>query len=136
MIDLIGLEGGWMRLFKLAAALALCALTLTACTGVSKPGMQPVGSPVTSEKVDFVALTGYAARARRAYAPEAATRAQYPATVLVGSPGKTEAQYFLEQDDKAKVQYIAIRGTANRTNILEDIETRIREDLSLAIPVH
>jgi len=113
-----------------------CLMALTACIGVSKQELQLLGSTVTPTKVDFVELSAYAGRSKAAYADEAVIRSQYPATVRVGSPGKTDAQYFLEQDDKAKVQYIAIRGTANRKNIIEDAEMRIREDLALAIPVH
>ena len=62
--------------------------------------------------------------------------ANIPATVRVSTPGKTDAQYFVERDDKAKKQYIAIRGTANKRNILEDAEIKVREDLSVDIPVH
>ena len=121
---------------ELPAMIVVCLMALTACVGISKQELQLLGSTVTPAKVDFVELNAYAGRAKAAYAAEAAIRSQYPATVRVGSPGKTDAQYFLEQDDKAKVQYIAIRGTANRRNILEDAEMRIREDLALAIPVH
>jgi hypothetical protein len=111
-------------------------MTLTACVGVSKQELQLLGSTVTPTKVDFVELTANASRAKAAYATEAIIRGQYPATVRVSAPGKTDAQYFVERDDKAKVQYIAIRGTANRKNLIEDVEMRIREDLALAIPVH
>ncbi len=111
-------------------------LALTACTTVSKQELEVLGSSVTTEKVDFVELAAYAERSKAAYANEAAIRSKYPATVRVNSPDKTDAQYFLERDDKAKVQYIAIRGTANRKNFLEDAEMRIRVDLAIAIPVH
>lgn len=114
----------------------ICALALTACVGVSRQELLALGSSTNPTKVDFVELTAYAGRAKAAYAAEEAIRSRYPATVRVSAPGKTDAQYFLEQDDRAKVQYIAIRGTANRRNLLEDIELRIREDLALAIPVH
>lgn len=126
-----------MRLHRARlGVVVLCLMALAGCTGLSKQQLQLLGSGVTPAKVDFVELTAYAGRSKAAYADEAAIRAQYPATVRVSSPGKTDAQYFLERDDKAKVQYIAIRGTANRKNLFEDIEMRIREDLALAIPVH
>lgn len=121
---------------ELPTIVVLGLLALTACVGVSKQELQALGSTVTPTKIDFVELTAYAGRAKAAYADEAAIRSQYPATVRVSAPGKTDAQYFLERDDKAKVQYIAIRGTANRRNLIEDVEMRIREDLALAIPVH
>lgn len=116
--------------------MAVCLMTLTACIGVSKQELAVLGSTVTPTNVDFVELTAYASRSKAAYAGEAAIRKQYPATVRVSAPGKSDAQYFIERNDKAKVQYIAIRGTANRKNLIEDVEMRIREDLALAIPVH
>lgn len=119
-----------------AAMLLVCLMALAACIGVSRQELQALGSTITPTKIDFVELTAYASRSKAAYADEAAIRGQYPATVRVSAPGKTDAQYFIERDDKAKVQYIAIRGTANRKNLIEDIEMRIREDLALAIPVH
>jgi len=122
--------------FRLPATILVCLFALTACIGVSKQELQLLGSTVVPANVDFVELHTYAGRAKAAYATEAVIRGQYPATVIVSAPGKTDAQYFIERDDKAKVQYIAIRGTANKKNVLEDVEMRIREDLSLAIPVH
>src|SRR5690606_29111408 len=95
-----------------------------------------LGSSIAPASVDFIELNAYAERSKAAYANEAAIRSRYPATVRVSSPDKTDAQYFMERDDKAKVQYIAIRGTANRKNVLEDVEMRIRVDLAIAIPVH
>lgn len=120
----------------LPAIMAVCLMTLTACVGVSRQELQALGSGVAQTKVDFVELTAYASRSKAAYATEAVIRGRYPATVRVSAPGKTDAQYFVERDDKAKVQYIAIRGTANKKNLIEDVEMKVREDLSLAIPVH
>jgi triacylglycerol lipase len=120
----------------LPVMIVVCLLALTACVGVSRQELQLLGSTITPTKVDFVELTAYAGRSKAAYATEAVIRSQYPATVRVSAPGKTDAQYFLEQDDRAKIQYIAIRGTANKRNLIEDLELRIREDLALAIPVH
>jgi len=121
---------------ELPAVVLLILMALTACVGVSKKELQLLGSSVTPANVDFVDLQAYAVRAKTAYAPEAAIRSAFPATVRVGTPGKTDTQYFVERDDKAKAQYISIRGTANRENILEDIEVKIRSDLRLDIPVH
>jgi triacylglycerol lipase len=114
----------------------ICSMALTACVGVSRQELLALGSGVSETRVDFVELSAYAGRAKTAYAGEAVIRGKYPDTIRVSAPGKTDAQYFLERDDTAKVQYIAIRGTANRENLIEDIEMRIREDLALAIPVH
>jgi triacylglycerol lipase len=120
----------------MSAMIVACMMALTACVGISKQELNLLGSTVTPTKIDFVELETYGLRAKAAYATEAVIRSQYPATVRVSTPGKTDAQYFVERDDKAKKQYIAIRGTANKRNILEDAEIRVREDLSVDIPVH
>lgn len=122
--------------YRLLATIAVLTLALTACTSISKQELDVLGSSISPARVDFVELGDYAQRAKTAYADEPVIRGRYPATVRVSSPDKTDAQYFLERDDKAKVQYIAIRGTANRKNFLEDAEMRIRVDLAIAIPVH
>ncbi|MEQ1943702.1 lipase family protein [Mesorhizobium sp. VNQ89] len=122
--------------YRLSATIAVLMLALTACTTISKQELNLLGSSVTPANVDFVELGAYAERSKTAYADESAIRGKYPATVRVSSPDKTEAQYFIERNDKAKVQYIAVRGTANRKNVLEDVEMRIRVDLAIAIPVH
>ena len=111
-------------------------MALTGGVGVSSKELLALGSTVTPAKVDFAELSAYAGRAKTAYAAEAAIRAKYPSTVRVGSPGKTDALYFVERDDKAKSQYISIRGTANKKNIFEDIEIRVRQDLGYRYPVH
>jgi triacylglycerol lipase len=122
--------------YRLSATIAFFMLALTACTSISKHELDVLGSSISPANVDFVELGAYAERAKTAYADEPVIRGRYPATIRVSSPDKTEAQYFLERNDKSKIQYIAIRGTANRKNILEDVEMRIRVDLAIAIPVH
>ena len=109
---------------------------LTACLGISSKEVNILGASVFTTDANFSELYGYAARAKSAYDTEAGIREKYANTVRVSTPGKTNAQYFVERDDKAKVQYISIRGTANRQNVFEDIEIKIQEDISLAIPVH
>jgi len=121
---------------QMSAMIIVLTMALSACVGISKQELNLLGSTVTPTKVDFVELNAYAGRAKAAYASETAIRSQYPATVRVSTPGKTDAQYFVERDDKAKAQYIAIRGTANKRNILEDAEIKVREDLAVNIPVH
>jgi hypothetical protein len=122
--------------FELPVIVLVCLIALTACVGLSKQELTTLGSTITPANVDFIELGAYAERAMAAYSPQAAIYSRYPATVRISAPGKSDVQYFLEQDDKRKVQYIAIRGTANRGNLLEDVEMRIRTDLQIAIPVH
>jgi hypothetical protein len=111
-------------------------LALTACVGASAPELNAIGITTTNADVDFVAIYGFAGRARTAYKDDDTIRASYPATKRIGSPGKTDVRYFLEQDDRQQSQTVTIRGTASKANVHEDIEIRIRPDRLTGIPVH
>lgn len=124
-----------MRLRSVAGALIL-VLTLTGCAGVSRQELNSLGSTITPASIDFAELSGYGYRARAAYRPEPEIRKAYPRTTRVAEAGQTGVRYFLEQDDAKKVQYISVRGTANKKNLHEDVETRIRADRRIDIPVH
>jgi hypothetical protein len=76
-----------------------------------------------------------AARASAAYESADAIRQSYPKTILVNSPGTMDVQYFLEQDNEANTQHVTIRGTANRENLLEDIDFTVHKTADAAIPV-
>jgi triacylglycerol lipase len=124
------------RRLNLLAMVASCLLLLTACAGGLSPALQALGSTVTPVNINFEELYAYAGRSRTAYAPEADIRSKYPATIRINAPGKADVRYFLEQDDKAKTQYITVRGTADKKNFSEDMDVKIREDQKVDIPVH
>jgi triacylglycerol lipase len=123
-----------LRLHTLTT-LVLVLTLLTACVGITPGALGSLGTSVPAKKVDFVELYDYAERANFAYADEPAIRARYPMTLGVRSPGKFDIQYFVEQDDKLEIQFITIRGTANKKNLLEDFEIKILADLEIDIPV-
>ena len=91
---------------------------------------------MTVTKVDFVDIQRHALRAHAAYTTEAAIRSQYPATERVSTPGTTDVLYFLEQDDGAKIQYVAVRGTIDKKNMSEDLDTQVRADPDTGAPLH
>ena len=124
----------WNSFCRLAVTIA-CLLILTGCVGASSSELKALGSTLTPTKVDFQELYGYAERAETAYGTEAAIRSKYPKTVRVNSPGNTQVQYFLEQDDKAQTQYLTVRGTADKKNWAEDLQIKIRSDRTTNIPV-
>jgi hypothetical protein len=103
---------------------------------VSQQQLNTLGAEITPAAINFNELTDYGRRAKAAYAPEAQIRASYPKTVRVGEPGNTRVRYFLEQDKGAKIQYVTIRGTANKVNLREDMEARVRIDPESGLPVH
>jgi hypothetical protein len=111
-------------------------LTLTACAGISRQELDTLGSRVTPAQVDFGELSVYGYRARAAYRSEQEIRTAYPQTTRIAEAGQTGVRYFLEQDDTRKVQYLSIRGTANKKNMHEDVEARLMSDGRIGIPVH
>jgi hypothetical protein len=132
-----GRQTAWtaLRLRSVAAAF-LAVLTLTACAGISRQELDTLGSRVTPAQIDFAELSDYGYRARAAYRSEAEIRKAYPRTTRVAEAGQTGVRYFLEQDDARKVQYIVVRGTANKQNMHEDMEARLLADQTIGIPVH
>lgn len=119
----------------MAGALA-AVLTLTACAGISRQELDTLGSRITAVQIDFAELSDYGYRARAAYRSEQEIRKAYPGTTRIAEPGRTGVRYFLEQDDARKVQYIAVRGTANKKNLQEGFEASLRVDPRIGIPVH
>jgi len=119
-----------------AAILALCLALVSACAGLPRQELNSLGSQVSTQKVDFAVLEADAQRARAAYRPPAEIQAAYPKAVRVATPAKQDVQYFIERDDKAKVQYLVVRGSANDINMKEDFAARVRKDQQIKIPVH
>ena len=115
--------------------MVLACIALSASVGVSSLSLASLGSSILpAQKIDFTEIYGYADRAKLAYADEATIRTHYPKTLGVRSPDISDIQYFIEQDHELKTQFITIRGTANKKNLLEDLEIRILADLQTDIP--
>lgn len=121
---------------RMVAAAFLCAGLIAGCTSLPRQELETIGSKLTPANVDFSELSGYARRSRAAYSTEAQIRAAYPKTIRVAEPGSSRVRYFLESDEKEKIQYLSIRGTANHKNLHEDMAYRVREDRRSKIPVH
>lgn len=118
------------------AAAMLCMGLLTACASISRQELNSLGAQANETQVDFASLEPYARRSKAAYGAESAIRATYPNTVRIAAPDGTEVRYFIERDDKAKTQFITVRGTANHKNLKEDVAAEVREDRKISIPVH
>lgn len=123
------------RLRQLAVA-CLCIGLLAGCASLPKAELQTLGSEVVQEKIDFETLDVNAKRALAAYSPPAQIRAAYPKAVRVATPGGRDVQYFVERDDKAKVQYIVVRGTMDDKTLSEDFDVKLRDDRATKIPIH
>lgn len=136
-LSFLSARGGTPRSgLRRAAAALLCISLLAGCASLPKGELQAIGSQVVHEKIDFEALEVNAKRAKAAYTSPAQIRASYPQTVRVATPGKRDVQYFIERDDKAKIQYLVVRGTTDDTTLDEDFDVKVRDDRATKIPVH
>jgi len=123
------------RLRQVAAALISISL-LAGCASLPKGELQTLGSEVVQQKIDFETLDVNVKRAKAAYATPAQIRTAYPKTIRVATPGGRDVQYFIERDDKAKVQYLSVRGTMDDTTLKEDFDAKVRDDRATKIPIH
>jgi triacylglycerol lipase len=123
------------RAFVIAGA-AACLVSLSACAGLSPVDLTSIGSEITPVHLNFAEIYSYAQRSSVAYADAATIRRKYPQTVRVKAPGNSSVLYFLERDDRRRIQIITIRGTHNDKNITEDLSFTVRDDRKIAIPVH
>ena len=129
-------SGSIVTQMRTLAAMVLSASLLTACAGISRQEVNSLGSEITPAAINFNELTDYGRRAKAVYGPEPQINAAYPKTVRIAEPGTNKVRYFLERDESARVQYLTIRGTANKRNLKEDMEANLRIDPESGLPVH
>lgn len=114
----------------LAALAALAALVLLACA----PSKQlcPKDFPL-----DFSEALAFAGKAALAYEPDSAVRASCgsDSCFILGGP-VTKARAFVQRDDAAKVQWVAIRGTASLDDIRLDADYAHARDTVLGMSLH
>ncbi len=118
----------FMRLASLLAVVALSAL--------AGPG-HPMALAANAPEINFKLLYRAAQLANQAYDGKSEILGKYPGDAAwVATPGHDDVQYILLQNDKRKVQAIAVRGTANDTNWHVDMDTRAVEDQKAGILMH
>ncbi|MEM1143615.1 MAG: lipase family protein [Pseudomonadota bacterium] len=114
------------------AAILLAPANVTIAANVAaKPKQTASESPVK-----FDDLLWFVDRAKAAYDTPAEIRERFPNTTRVAQPDGTEVQYFLECDELKRRHVVAVRGTANLTNVFEDLEYLRVDDERLGIAVH
>jgi hypothetical protein len=104
----------------LTIALA-CLTVLSACAGISTAQLDNIGSKVYRVSLNFSEIHTYAERSGAAYDSASSIKQRYPQIVRLNSPGSADVLYFLEQDDRHRIQIITIRGTDNDQNWAEDL---------------
>jgi hypothetical protein len=132
----LGREQTFAVKWGLPTGLALSACLLAACAGISTNELERLGEKVAPQNINFGEVYTYAERASAAYSAKSVIQSKYPHTVRIGEPSQTDVRYFLERNDKARTQFITVRGTANNINFSEDFDVAVREDRKVKIPVH
>jgi hypothetical protein len=130
--------------------LALVLLFVAACRGAGGPSPSgggaatpgadaaPPGAASPSPVVDLDQVFAYARRAGAAYGDEAAIRAVTApgAVVTVADLPGVDVRAFVEVDEARRVQWVAVRGTANLENVVEDAAYAKVHAPDLGISVH
>lgn len=116
--------------------LVLACFVLSGCAGGISHSLQQSLSVIAPAKIDFSELHYYALRSSSAYDPESDIRKGYPLATRIATVQPIDVRYFIETDTAQKKQTISVRGTAEKANIWEDIETALIPDNILGIPLH
>jgi len=125
-----------MRRVMFSFAPLASVFVVAALLAVAGPGHQ-TALAANSPKIDFKLLYRAVQLADQAYDGKSEILGKYPGDAAwVATPGHDDVQYILLQNDKRKVQAIAVRGTANDTNWRVDMDTRAVEDQKAGILMH
>lgn len=116
--------------------LVFCLLVLSGCAGDLSQSFKQSLSVITPTKIDFAELEYYAQRSSSAYDPIEDIRKTYPLVTRAVTVQSVDVRYFIETDLANQNQTLSIRGTAEKPNVWEDIETSLLPDNILGIPLH
>ena len=128
----IRIKGGWGR----QGAFAIALLILVGCVGTLDKSERAQLETMTPNPIDFSEIEYYAQRSDSAYDPLKKIRADYPLVTRAVTLTSVDARYFLEVDEANNHQTLSVRGTAEKPNVIEDIETSLVVDNILSIPLH
>lgn len=115
--------------------IAMCVI-LTGCAGGFTQGLQRSLTALTPANIDFAELQYYAERSSSAYDAANDIRNDYPLATRVTTVQPADVRYFVETDHSQRTQTISVRGTAEKPNIWQDIETALIPDSILGISLH
>ncbi|MGJ8583396.1 MAG: lipase family protein [Marinosulfonomonas sp.] len=121
----------WARRFAV-----LSLMILSGCVGALDRAEKATLEQVTRKMIDFAEIDYYAKRAQSAYDSIETIQSDYPLVTRAITLTKVDARYFLEMDRTNGRQTLSVRGTAEKPNVIEDIETALVVDNILGIPLH
>ncbi len=125
-----------MSITRRSVLLGLAAAPLGACASISPMELGAIGNRIDEGKVDFRALQQAAARADDARLGDADIRAKWPQTVRIASIDRVGVRYFVERDDRSRIQRVAFPGSENVRDWVEDFDIFLRPDARTGIPLH
>ncbi|MEM1374829.1 MAG: lipase family protein [Pseudomonadota bacterium] len=111
-------------------------LALSGCAGGVSHSLQQTLAVVAPVQIDFAEVHYYATRADAAYHDISDIRRSFPMVTRVRTVASVDVQYFVETDPGQGTQTVSIRGTAEKPNIWQDIETALIPDSILGFPIH
>jgi len=115
----------------------LLLLVLSGCAGGLSQSFRQSLSIITPESIDFKELEYYASRSNSAYDPIPDIRKAYPLTSRAVTVQPVDVRYFIEVDRANGTQTLSIRGTAEKPNVWQDIQTALVPDSILSrLPSH
>lgn len=117
-------------------ALFGAVLTLAGCAGGFSQSLRQSLSVIAPAQIDFSELLTYAQRSEKAYKSIPEIEDAYPLTTRATTVTSVDVRYFIETDPGKRIQTISVRGTAERENVWEDIETALVDDSLLGIALH
>ncbi len=120
----------------LGMTFACLVAILAGCAGDLSQTFKQSLSVITPDKVNFADIEYYAKRSASAYDPVDVIRKTYPMTTRAVTVQSVDVRYFIETDVANRRQTLSIRGTAEKPNVWEDVETALVPDSLLGIPLH
>lgn len=123
-----------IRRFSVALTLACCALAIPLTSCKTKT---PAGAPPPAP-LDFHQVLQYANRSTLAYEQDDVIRSKSAPTakISISAPVALGVKAYVEVDEAARLQWIAVRGTSNLVNIRSDVDYNKVVESRLQIPLH
>lgn len=117
--------------------LTVVTLLIVGTTVATTMYVQSIGAPEAWDQVNFVEVHEYADRSATAYESDVVIREKFGKGQLwIKELDDLHVKVFVERDDTARVQWIAVRGTANFDNAMLDGDYHKEVDPKLGILLH
>jgi hypothetical protein len=121
---------------KRRGAIRVALLLLTGAVAASLWFGKTPQAVVDHTKIDLDRMIDSAQRCNDSYHDHETFRREYGPQVEIGEFPVSGLRICLDADPKEGPQWVILRGTANFTNVVEDLEFNGEDEHELGIPVH